>query len=941
MPEKYDIGIFGLWYGRNYGSMLTYFALNNVLKELGYKVAMIYNPLGSPQVDYDSLPKSHPLLLAGEYYNVTPFCPLSQMHTLNKLCDSFMVGSDQLWNYHLSRSYKQTYFLDFAADDRIKIAYGTSFGSEKYNGPDGEKPLVSKNLSRLTAVSVRDDYSLEIAKNEFNLADAVKVIDPVFLCDPKYFDELSEKSEIKSEDPYILAYFLNPNELIGQALTNVAKISNVKIYVILDEPPQKFSDSVQALNLDGKSDVEILQNVSVKEFLWLFKNADFVYTDSFHGTCFSIIYRKQFLTLRNAFRAPMRFANLMQPLSLLNRLTHKEMYIESFDRSLTINYTEVYNEIARHSVFSLEWLKKSLFSDVENKKNSVIICSKNDCTGCSACYNVCPVNAVSMQDDCEGFLYPFIDDKKCIKCGKCQKVCPINSPSARNQQNEPPKEVYAAYSLDKDTRFMSTSGGAFSEICRAVLEQGGKCFGAAYEKNFSLSHIGIKDNDGLEMIRQSKYYQSAIGDIFKAVKADLDRGVLTLFCGTPCQCEGLANFLGKNYENLILVDFICHSVSSPKVFREYLRELEEKHGGKATRVWFKNKENGWHNFSQRVDFDNGKSYLTPWGRDDFFLGFLKYKVFQRPSCHQCRFKEWHRSSDLTVGDFWGLNWNDPNNGDNQEQGVSVVMLRSEKAVRLFAEKVKSRVYSEPHRLEEVTPKNGGLIRSNTPGQFRSFFWENFGKMPYSELIALLNKKEKELQAVTAEPQITGKLTKIGNCVINMKPGSKIIIKGELVLNSHLPEGSSKECVIILHENAKLIVNGRFNIAYDSVVQLFQNATLTLGNGFINAGATLAIKFNSSIGNGFLCGRHFAMHDSDFHRIINVGDRQHINRPKAFKVVIGDHVWCGEGVRIMKDVNIGSGSIIGAGALVTKSVPENSLAVGVPAKVIKSNVTWGN
>lgn len=188
--------------------------------------------------------------------------------------------------------------------------------------------------------------------------------------------------------------------------------------------------------------------------------------------------------------------------------------------------------------------------------------------------------------------------------------------------------------------------------------------------------------------------------------------------------------------------------------------------------------------------------------------------------------------------------------------------------------------------------------------------------------------------------IFGKVTKTGNVIINMHPTARIVIKdgAELVLNAKLPHGSNQECVLILQENATFVVNGRFELSYGTVFQLFANASLTVGKGHVNAYATFSISRNAIIGDSFLCGRHFQMMDSDFHKIISTETGEHINPVKS-NVVIGKHVWLGEGVIITKDVKIGDNSVVGAHSVVTRSIPSNCLAVGNPAKVVKEDITW--
>lgn len=178
MKDKYDVAVYGLWYGNNYGSIITYYALTRVLESLNYTYAMIRNPLGR-EIDIDALNRSHPLKFARDRYEVTPLLPINRLSELNNNFSAFVLGSDQMWNYNLSRPYGQSYFFDFVADDKVKIAYATSFGKDKYIGPEDEKIRTDRNLHRFDGISVRDDFSQRICKDEFGIS-AELLSDPVF-----------------------------------------------------------------------------------------------------------------------------------------------------------------------------------------------------------------------------------------------------------------------------------------------------------------------------------------------------------------------------------------------------------------------------------------------------------------------------------------------------------------------------------------------------------------------------------------------------------------------------------------------------------------------------------------------------------------------------------------------------------------------------------------
>ena len=201
---------------------------------------------------------------------------------------------------------------------------------------------------------------------------------------------------------------------------------------------------------------------------------------------------------------------------------------------------------------------------------------QENCTGCSACYSVCPINCISMIRDEEGFLYPISDDT-CLKCGLCERVCPIITPK---QLKNDMHDCYAAISKNYNLWKNSTSGGAFSEICNAWCDEKTLVIGAAWDK-FIVHHIGVIGPSQISSLRKSKYVESAIEGVFKNAKMYLDNGGKVLFCGTPCQVSGLRSFLRKDYNSLFTIDLICHGVGSQKVFEKCIKYYEREAGEKV------------------------------------------------------------------------------------------------------------------------------------------------------------------------------------------------------------------------------------------------------------------------------------------------------------------------------------------------------------------------
>ena len=196
---------------------------------------------------------------------------------------------------------------------------------------------------------------------------------------------------------------------------------------------------------------------------------------------------------------------------------------------------------------------------------------KSSCCGCEACVQCCPKQCLTMHEDCEGFLYPQVDESSCIDCGLCEKVCPVIHQNASQE----PLSSYIAINPNEEIRLKSSSGGIFTLLAEKIIAEGGVVFGARFDENWDVVHAWTDTIEGLAPLCGSKYVQSRIGNTYNEAKDFLKQGRKVLFSGTPCQIAGLKKFLRKEYANLLTVDFICHGVPSPGVWRRYLSELRE------------------------------------------------------------------------------------------------------------------------------------------------------------------------------------------------------------------------------------------------------------------------------------------------------------------------------------------------------------------------------
>lgn len=327
------------------------------------------------------------------------------------------------------------------------------------------------------------------------------------------------------------------------------------------------------------------------------------------------------------------------------------------------------------------------------------------CTGCTACASICPKGCITMAADPDGFRYPVVDASKCVGCGLCEKACPVLSEKTLSHI----PEAYAARSIDTDLRRQSSSGGVFTELARLVLADSGAVYGAVYDEGFRVVHICAEDEDGLARMRGAKYAQSDLGGVFPDIKARLERGQRVLFSGTPCQVGGLKSCLGREYDNLVTVDFVCHGVPSPMVWERYVSSLAAD--GPIRSVDLRAKDTGWsrYRYCHRVEYAQGSHRLIPNG-DSLFMKLFVSDRISRPSCADCRFKGYARTSDLTIGDFWGV-WDLVPEMDD-DLGTSVVLVQSKKGRELW-DRLEERMVRVPVPLDAASAHNPSMLASSS------------------------------------------------------------------------------------------------------------------------------------------------------------------------------------------------------------------------------------
>ncbi len=352
--------------------------------------------------------------------------------------------------------------------------------------------------------------------------------------------------------------------------------------------------------------------------------------------------------------------------------------------------------------------------------------NKSKCCGCGACYNACPANAIKMQEDNYGFKYPEIDCEKCTNCGLCENVCPI---LIRKETLKEEKVAYAAYMKNEEIRKQSSSGGIFTLLAEYIIKQNGVVFGAQFDESFKVIHSDVDNIHDLGKFRGSKYVQSDIQESYKKVKKLLEENRKVLFTGTPCQIEGLKSFLRREYENLYTQDIICHGVPSPLVWEKYKEFRKSIDGKSPVKIDFRNKQKSWKKYNLVFDYTDNQ-YIANTSNDLFMQAFLKNTCL-RDSCYSCAFKNENKVSDITLGDYWGIQNVHPEMDD--DKGTSAIIINSSKGQELF-EAIKQDLVWKETEYENIKKYNSALVKSVKKDSNRKKFFENLDKIPFDELV---------------------------------------------------------------------------------------------------------------------------------------------------------------------------------------------------------------
>lgn len=383
-----------------------------------------------------------------------------------------------------------------------------------------------------------------------------------------------------------------------------------------------------------------------------------------------------------------------------------------------------------------------------------ILADEKKCTGCFSCINICPNNALTMKENHEGFIMPFLDEEKCIGCKKCEHSCPALHVVYKNDKHP---DCYAVRA-DDELRKVSSSGGLFSLLASYILSQNGIVCGAAFNEKFEVHHVIIHKQENLRLLRGSKYVQSHIDYIYKEIKAQLEKGILVLFSGTPCQVAGLYAYLGSDHKNLFTADIMCHGVPSQTMFLKHINGLFPHKSIQS--INFRDKKFGWTSLKLSILYTDGSEYIGEQRNDAYERSFHPNLALRR-SCADCPFSVFPRQGDITMGDFWGYEIFSPQYAD--AKGTSLAFINNSKGAKIFNAIRNSISFEEKIIYQPEQIKNRVYAKYPAhPGRARFFDLIKKGRdFDTASKMALESRYDVGIVGIPTVPNFGGALTYFG------------------------------------------------------------------------------------------------------------------------------------------------------------------------------------
>ncbi len=728
--NRKKLGIIGYWFATNYGGVASYYSLYHNLREWGYAPFLVENPYyytDKEGVDVFSrnLFKEINAEISEPYDN-------EHLNSLNEKADTFILGSDQVLTRSSIRAFGKLFLMEFSDEKKKRIAVSASLGGDNLDGDENLIKYAQKQIQRFTKVSIREFTGLNVARDKFGIK-ADFMIDPIFFTPAEEYTALGKKAELsETQESYLLAYILDPTDDKREGILKTASILGLKKKVALDG--RKFTHDKNFAKMNLPEDT--LPELDFKEWMNYYSNASYIVTDSFHGAAMALILNKPFVVYANHQRGYPRFLTLVKLFGIKDRLIERTEEITEILIHSKPDFTEINRIITEYVAQAKAWIIQTIDSDpkdiesIEMPKRSVNAqLNEKECTGCGACVNICPKDAIEFKNDEWGYYRAKVDPEKCVDCGICVKTCPaIKLPENNNSLSA---ECYEFIANDENILMNSSSGGIFSVMAKELFKKNGMVGGAAWTEDFTVKHILIDNIKDLPKLQKSKYLQSYIGTVFRDVKQNLEKGKDILFTGCPCQIAGLKSYLRKEYDNLITVDLLCGNAPSPMFFQKYLSESFPEG---LNQYNFRSKVHGYTAECISIVKKDGEKLTLRGPKEDAYQRVYHNHTMCAPHCEKCKYQTLPRFGDITIGDFWGISGKDKS--IDVSKGVSVVLCNNEKG--------KAFLKSIPPETAKVLKKvplewlggNGFAIKGshNYASSFRNLFYDAVQKMDFSKAV---------------------------------------------------------------------------------------------------------------------------------------------------------------------------------------------------------------
>ncbi len=727
---KKKVGIATLHTAINYGVYLQAYAMQRKVEDFGYDAEIIHyvkrtesgtssskqskikrlllHPIQTKKIIDNKVMKSGENFsrrsfafskFASKNFNLTRLCnDINDAEEIAKKYDACVCGSDQIWN-PVHTDCNPYYFLQFVPAEK-RIAYAPSVACETI--PEKYLEDFKNYISSFSSISVRESSGASLVE-KITGRKCENTVDPTLLYDKNFWNEFAYPERLEKE-PYVFCYFLGGTEIHKKALNKIEKDLGKKIVI------SPFDYEINSLKTGEKIYADI------KEFLTLVRDADFVLTDSFHGMAFSVNFRKNFAVVKRADTDAgkhTRVNDFLSKIKLADRIVTDEN-LQDFNFS-EINYEEsgkILEEWVKSSSDYFEnSLKKVLEKTEENEKKNISVLPEGSCYGCTACKEICPKNAIEMKKNSLGYLYAEVDENKCINCGLCLKKCEVIKENV-SRCDDFETNCFIAWMKDEEKIVKSSSGGMFYALAEKAIEEKSYVAGAVYTDDFKGVKTIVTNNiEDVKKMRGSKYFQSDKGNVFSEVKKLLEENKKVFFSGSPCECAAIRTFLGKDYENLTTMSYICHGPSAPEVLKKYIEEIEEENESKVNFFTTRYKKDGKHlPLYLKADFENGKGILEEYAPSHLARIFMS-GCAMRNSCLNCKFKSLPTFSDIYVGDLGGKYY--PVDKYNPA-GASCVFVSSEKGKKAL-ENIKDRINFVDADVDKmIQSRNNILFASKAP-----------------------------------------------------------------------------------------------------------------------------------------------------------------------------------------------------------------------------------